>query len=147
VPDAQTSPVFDETKPSEGDAAMSSRSRHGVGALIAIAASAVVSATSTATDTTVPDSDHQHDPMTMPDSDHQHDPETVPGGDDTTPVSAPGGTYDDEFCNAWIGIEQAFANTPEDPAEMAAWYAETAAPLVAKVREYAPETIAEPVNA
>ena len=71
----------------------------------------------------------------------------VPGGDDTTPVTVPGGSYGDEFCNTWIVIEQAFANTPEDPAEMAAWYAENGAPLVAEIREYAPEAIAEPVNA
>ena len=59
----------------------------------------------------------------------------VPGGDDTTPVTVPGGSYGDEFCNTWIVIEQAFANTPEDPAEMAAWYAENGAPLVAEIRE------------
>jgi hypothetical protein len=100
-----------------------------------MAASAGVSATATATETTVPDSDHQHHSV------------TVHGDDDTTPVTAPGGTYDDEFCNTWIVIEQAFAHTPEDPAELSAWYAETAAPLFAAAREYAPEMITEPVNA
>ena len=55
--------------------------------------------------------------------------------------------YGDEFCNTWIVIEQAFADTPDDPAEMAEWYAENGAPLVAEIREYAPEQIAEPVNA
>ena len=70
----------------------------------------------------------------------------VPGGDDTTPVTVPGGSYGDEFCNTWIVIEQAFANTPEDPAEMAEWYADNGAPLVAEIREYAPEAIADPVN-
>jgi hypothetical protein len=102
---------------------MTSRSGHAVGALIAIAAITGASATVTATDT------------------------TVPGGDDTTPMTVPGGTYDDEFCNTWIVLEQAFANTPEDPAEMVAWYAENGAPLVAEVRADAPEAIAEPVNA
>jgi hypothetical protein len=102
---------------------MNARSGHVVGAVIAVAAIAAPSATATAPDT------------------------TVPGGDGTTPpVTAPGGSYDDEFCNTWIVLEQSFASPPEDPAEMAAWYAANAAPLVAEVREHAPEAIAEPVS-
>jgi hypothetical protein len=149
VPDAQTSPSPDETHPEREDATMKSRSRQRVGALIAIAASAGMSPTDTPTDTTVPDSDHphHHQPVTVPDSNHHHHSVTVHGDDDTTAVTAPGGTYDDEFCNTWIVVEQAFANTTEDPTELAAWYAERGAPLVAEVREHTPETIAEPVNA
>ena len=37
-------------------------------------------------------------------------------------------------------------SSPEDPAELATWYPETAAPIVAELREYAPAEIADAVN-
>jgi hypothetical protein len=103
-------------------AAVSARSRHAVGGVVAAAAFALGSATATATD-------------------------TVPVGNSTTPMTVSAGTYGDEFCDTWIAIERAFATPPEGEAEMAAWYAETAAPLVAMVREHAPDAFAEQVNA
>jgi hypothetical protein len=102
---------------------MSARSRDAVGALIATVAIVGPAMTRTAAGTTVPD------------------------GDDTTPVTAAAGTYGDEFCNTWITFEQAVSDAPEEPAEMAAFYAETGAPLIAEIREYAPDAIAEAVNA
>lgn len=100
-----------------------SRSRHAVGAVVATGtiALAVGSAAAIAT--------------------------TVPGGKESTPpVTVPGGTYDDEFCNAWIAADQASANIPEDPEQLVSWYPDNLAPLVAEMREYAPEAIADAVN-
>jgi hypothetical protein len=69
------------------------------------------------------------------------------GVESTTPVmTAPGGTFDQQFCDTWLEAEQTFASSPEDPAELATWYPETAAPIVAELREYAPAEIADAVN-
>jgi hypothetical protein len=102
---------------------MSTRSRHTVGAVIAAGTLALASRAVAATATTVPGVE-----------------EAPP------PVTAPGGTYGDEFCNAWIAVEAASMQLPENPDEIPAWYAENWAPLVAEIREYAPEPIADAVN-
>jgi hypothetical protein len=51
----------------------------------------------------------------------------------------PGGTASDEFCGGFVGIEMAFKNAPEDPAELEAFAAEQLSPNVELIRANLPE--------
>jgi hypothetical protein len=51
----------------------------------------------------------------------------------------PGGTASDEFCEGFVGIEMAFKNAPEDPAELESFVAEQLTPNVEQIRANVPE--------
>lgn len=115
-----------------------SRTRWVAGAVVALTSVVGLAAMAAATATT-----------TEPGSAEETAPSAseAAGVESTAPMmTAPGGAFDQEFCDAWLEAEQTFASSPEEPAELATWYPETGAPIVAEVREYAPVEIADAVN-
>ncbi len=114
-----------------------SRTQWAAGAVVAMTSVVGLAATAAATTPTEPASDEGTAPSASEGG----------GVESTTPMmTAPGGTFDQEFCDTWLEAEQTLASSPEDPADLATWYPETAAPIVAELREYAPAEIADAVN-
>lgn len=56
------------------------------------------------------------------------------------------GTASASFCEGFTALDQAFAQAPEDPAEMEPFLAETVTPALEQVRSDVPEEVAEPVG-
>jgi hypothetical protein len=58
----------------------------------------------------------------------------------------PAATASDDFCRGFTGLDQAFANAPEDPAQLEAFFTEQVDPNVALVSADVPEEIGEPMQ-
>ena len=101
-----------------------SRTQWAAGAVVAMTSVVGLAAMAAATTPTEPGSDEGTAPSAS----------EAGGVESTTPMmTAPGGTFDQQFCDTWLEAEQTFASSPEDPAELATWYPETAAPIVAEL--------------
>jgi len=78
------------------------------------------------------------------------DEATSDSGSSSAPADETGGATGEPalatFCEGFIGIDEAVATAPQDPAELEAYLAGTVLPLAEETRDNAPEELAESVG-